>query len=217
MRLIFFLLPYLNPILIPAQSNIQKGEIAIKWDPLRLVNPFNSTIQVGVEYGITESLSVQSDVGANSNIFNSTYYNKSIFIIHNQLKKFKRHGHFYGLDLFYMHAKDYSSFRCLYDKNKKISSDYDSVMLIKNAPGIAVIAGRQLIFGNVTVDLFFGGGLRLITNKPEYKTQTIHPPNWECATTHFAWHNDKYSGTFAAGHISLGIKLGYLLNRKRTD
>jgi hypothetical protein len=103
----------------------------------------------------------------------------------------------------------------MYDKNKKVSSDYDSVMLIKNAPGIAVIAGRQFIIGNVTVDMFFGVGLRLVNNELKYKTETIHPAGWECATSHFSWHNDKYSGTFPAGHVSCGIKLGYILNRKR--
>ena len=215
MRSSIHLLFYFFPIILIAQSNIKRGDIAIKWDPIRLVNPFNSTIQVGAEYGITESLSLQSDVGINSNIFNSTYYNREIFIVHNQLRKYKRHGHFYGLDLFYMHAKDYSYSRCMYDKNEKVSSDYDSVMLIKNAPGIAIIAGRQFIMGNVTIDMFFGAGLRLVNNELRYKTQTIHPAGWKCALPHFAWHNDKYSGTFPAGHFSCGIKLGYILNRKK--
>ena len=101
----------------------------------------------------------------------------------------------------------------MYDKNKKINADYDSVTLIKNSPGLAIISGRQMIIGNCSIDLFFGLGMRLVNNKLEYTKQTIH--SGDCFQTHFAWHNDKYSGTFPAGHFSLGIKLGYILNRKK--
>ena len=136
-----------------------------------------------------------------------------IFIVHNQLRKYKRYGHFYGIDLFLVFAKDYSHFRGMYDKNQKNNADYDSVTLIKNAPGLAIISGRQMNIGNCTIDFFFGAGIRLLNNKLQYVKQTIHAG--ECTIPHFAWHNDKYSGTFPAGHFSCGIKLGYILNRKR--
>lgn len=200
------------PFCVHAQSNLDRGEIALKWDASRIANPFNSTIQVGAEIGLSSSLTIHCDIGINSNLYKDTYYNRKIFISHNQLRKYKRDGNFYGIDIFYMHAKDYSDFRCLYDKNKKISSDYDSVMLIKNAPGISIIAGRQVMIGNFVIDLFCGAGLRLVSNKPDYVRQSAHAG--DCPQTHFAWHNDRYSGTFAGGHISLGIKLGYVVIRK---
>ena len=200
------------PFCVHAQSILDRGEIALKWDASRIANPFNSTIQVGAEIGLSSSLTIHCDIGINSNLYKDTYYNRKIFISHNQLRKYKRDGNFYGIDIFYMHAKDYSDFRCLYDKNKKISSDYDSVMLIKNAPGISIIAGRQVMIGNFVIDLFCGAGLRLVSNKPDYVRQSAHAG--DCPQTHFAWHNDRYSGTFAGGHISLGIKLGYVVIRK---
>ena len=78
-------------IYLHAQSNLDKGEIALKWDPTRLVNPFNSTVQLGAELGITETLSIHSDIGFNSNLYKDSYYNTRIFILHNQLRKYKRH------------------------------------------------------------------------------------------------------------------------------
>ena len=212
MRSLFLSCLYFISFCVQAQSNLDKGEIALKWDATRLANPFNSTIQVGAEIGLNESLTIHCDLGFNSNLYKVSYYNKSIFISHNQIRKYKRNGHFYGIDVFYMHAKDYSDFRCMYDKNKKISSDYDTVTLIKNAPGIAIIAGKQLMIGNFAIDLFFGLGLRLVNNKLESLRQTTHIGN--CPQTHFAWHNDKYSGTFAGGHVALGIKLGYVINKR---
>src|SRR6185436_18951954 len=164
--------------------------------------------------GLNKSLTIHFDLGLKSNLYKEiSYYNKSIFISHNQLRKYRYRGNFYGIDLFYVHAKDYSDYRGLYDKNKKLSFDYDSAALIKNAPGLAIIAGKQFIMGNVTIDMFIGGGLRLVNNKVEYKTRTIHAG--DIPQTHYAWHNDRYSGTFPAGHVALGIKLGYIVNRKR--
>jgi hypothetical protein len=118
---------------------------------------------------------------------------------------------FMELDVFYLHAKNFSDFRCVYDKNKKISSEYDTVTLIKNAPGIAMIAGRQLMIGSFAIDLFFGAALRVINNKPQYLRQATHAG--DCPQTHFAWHG-QVQRNVPGGHISLGIKLGYVINRK---
>ena len=90
------------------------------------------------------------------------------------------------LDVFYMHAKNYPDFGCLNDINQKMSSEYDTVTLIKNAPGIAMIAGRQLMIGSFAIDQFFGAGLKVINNKPQYLRQATHAG--DCPQTHFAWH-----------------------------
>ena len=64
----------------------------------------HSTIQVGAEIGLNESLTIHCDSGINSNIYKYGYYNKRIFINHNQFRKYKRNGHFYGIRCF-LHAR----------------------------------------------------------------------------------------------------------------
>jgi hypothetical protein len=200
---------------VHAQSSPQHGPIILKWDFARLLNPFNSTIQLGAEFELKEFLTIHSDAGVNSGLNN--WYKKGIFITHNQLRKYKRDGRFIGIDLFYIHAKDYSRHGCFYDKNKRFGADYDSVTFIKNSPGLAVITGNQIKVGNFVVDIFVGLGARLVSNKVKYTRQTIHAAGGECPTGHYAWHNDRYTGDFFGGHLSFGAKLGYVVKRKNRD
>lgn len=194
-------------------SYSQKGNVIIKWNTTRLINLFNSTIQVGAEYYLHENISLDAEIGIRSPLFKDViFYNKGVFIVHGQIRRYYDNDFFAGFDLGYINEKDYSDFRCMYNKNKKFNADYDSVTLIKNAGTITLICGYQIKVGKVSFDFYAGAGLRLINNKLDYVKETIHTS--DCFYTHYDWGNDKYSGIFPGAQFMAGIKLGYLFPRK---
>jgi hypothetical protein len=196
---------------VHGQSHLMKGDIAVKWDPTRLLNPFNSTIQLGAEYGITDTWSIQTDIGIKSGIYNGNRYKKGLFIFHSQVRKYQSNGYFLGADLFLVHAKTFNLSQCYFNKKDKFSASYDSVTLTKNAPGISLIAGKQIKANRFLFDFYTGVGIRFVNHQLSYKTIS-NISNESCRGTHYNWGSDQYSGKFIAGHISLGIKIGFLLN-----
>lgn len=216
MRDLLFTCLCLIYISVHAQSYQNHRGTILKWDIARLLNPYNSTIQVGAEFGLSKSVTIHSDAGMNSNLFaKKTFFNRGIFISHNQLRKYMRRGNFYGIDLFYIHAKDFSTSQCFIDKDTRIGADYDSVTFIKNAPGAAMIFGNQAVIGRFTLDIFIGAGMRWVNNRLIYLRQTN--TGIECEDRKWEFHNEKYIGNFSAIHFSFGAKLGYILKGKKKN
>lgn len=191
----------------------QKGDLIVKWNATRIINPFNSTFQIGAEYFLLENKSIEVEIGIKFPILKDySRYDKGVFIARTQFRQYKDNDFFEGVDFFYLHAKDYSDFRCLYNKNKKYTADYDSVTLVKNSFGIAYSLGYQIKAGKISFDFYTGLGLRLVNNYVRSARETIRTEN--CFRTHYDWGNDNNRGTFIGGHFLGGIKIGYLFSKE---
>ena len=125
-----------------------------------------------------------------------------------------KRGNFYGIDLFYIHAKDFSPSKCFHNKKDGTESYYDSVNFIKNAPGAALLFGNEAVFGRFTLDIYIGAGIRLVNNKITYLRQSN--TMIECDRK-WVGDNDDDIGNFSAFHFSFGVKLGYILKGKKKN
>ncbi len=205
-RFLFF--SFFLSVTIPASA--QQGDIILKADLTRLVNPFNSTIQLGAEYFTSDRVSLQADFGIKSPVYKKLWYNRGVFVSHSQIRKYFRSRMFLGFDLFYLHARKYDASSTKFDKKTEVTLRYDSATLIKNSYGLAFVFGEGLQMGKVILEFYTGVGIRIVNNRVDKPGTTTTAPY---ITHHYDWGNDNYTGTFPGGHFLLGIKLGYLLKQ----
>ncbi len=207
---------------------VRQPRLIIKWAPLSLIDP-HSTVQLGAEYIMGGSWSIQQEIGYGRNlevIASEDYNNREIWRSRTELRKYytddafkpKGTGAYIAFEVLYK--------RINYEKEGRIGRDcvdggceyavITDYTLLKDVVGFhGKFGGQFVVEKRFVIDVYIGGGLRNITVKaPGYPSNPAMFLDEEMGAIRT---NITMPGNHTMISMSGGFKLGYLIYRQKQN
>lgn len=202
------------------EGNVWQLRIA----PLNLIDPLTGVLQFGVQKRFSSRIAMSFDYGIKYNSL--SYLNRNAALLNQGYSKVKfevkyftnpgRHQYsriglpYFSMQLFYF-PQQYTK------TNSYLITDtatyfYDVSRIHRNALSISFISGHEKTSGRVIFDTYFGAGIKFLHLK--HNTGNLTPGDPPHSADFYIQPLDYKQGEFYRLHLVLGIKIGYMLNRK---
>lgn len=202
----------------------QYNMFLVRIAPLNLFDPLTGVIQLGVENRLNRRIAISVDYGLkfdklsfqhNGSERKDYRYSKDKvevkYFLATSLKKDINIDHFYlAVQGFYFPQK-YRKYNDWLSKNGK-SYHYDISDINRKVMVVSFLAGAENTSGRFVYDFYYGLGIRQMTIRHHTMGEierTLYRP------IEFSFHSvDQQEGVFYRPHISMGFKIGYIINSK---
>jgi len=159
-----------------------------------------SSARVSYEYGISEKITLEHEVGFN-------FYDSKGFMIRTDVKRYMNSGsnsNYWGIDLFYKNQN--------YTTSDSILDNYASYKVHKNVLALSLKYGEVKTFNfGLVIDFYLGLGIRLIQNRNTLST--LENSKMEATSDYGPNLIMNKAGSRLYPNILFGLKIGYKLNK----
>lgn len=223
--LVMLLLPSI--FLIDAQEKAiehdYKGNIILSWSPLSAMDAY-SRIRLGAEVGLSQRVSLSTDIGFNQSKYQRGSYYQSdrsyqVFEIRPELKFYlndKYRARWYNsVELFYIDVKENLKDDYYFQDRGEIKVSYDAATYTRLKFGAHYKFGINLRMGSRMVfDPFVGIGIRFVEREYIDVEGAISDPDGGNMWDAWVWSDARrYEGNYWGLNFSAGFRLGIYLSK----
>lgn len=207
----------------PAFSQREEGKTRVHLAPLNFFDPWTGVLQLGAQQKINQRWSVLVDHGFKMQTFRKIMFEEARTKKNQTYSKTKAELKYflnlknaeYAHGVFPYLAVEGMCFPQRYAKEKdwihrEDGAYYYESSSVKRVAWVASLKfGKETRFSRIVMDKYIGIGIRRLSIGHRTVGEAREPyfeDNWS-----FSDANDTYEGTFYKPHLSLGIKIGYIV------
>lgn len=202
-----------------------KGNVILTWAPLSALDMY-SRVRLGAEVGLTQRVSVSTDIGFNFSEYTYGNYNSnsnnrsySVFEVRPEVKVFlndKYRARWYNaLELYYNYVEEEFEDGYYYKDRGDVTISYDAATYTRAKFGAHYKFGLSLRMGSRMVfDPFVGLGLRFVDRKYVDVENPITDPSSGSGWDEWLWSDAyRYEGKTWGLNFTGGFRLGIYLSK----